>query len=122
VTEQQPDQAGTDEARGKTAQEPGPVEEAARLGRRRGRPCRVRSDCVMLRSIGRAVFGAVVVVGGAVLVFEPRLPKLTRERASASTATTASTAAMAQSASSTRKRNMRMDGLPEARLGSIRPL
>src|SRR5262245_40628958 len=76
---------------------------------------------VMLRSIGRAVLGAVVVVGGAVKVFVPRLPVLTRERASASTATTASAATMAQSASSRRKRNIRMDGLPEARLGSIRP-
>ena len=58
----------------------------------------------MVRSIGRAV-GAVVVGGGALWVRVPRLPPLTRERASAtSAAIITNAAAIAPSASEKRKR------------------
>ena len=67
VAEQHAEQARADEARGEAAEQSA-AEQAARprsLTRGRGVLGRAWLGCAMVRSIGRAAFGAVAVEGGA---------------------------------------------------------
>src|SRR5260370_5580022 len=64
------------------------------------------TGCVIVRSIGRAMFGAVAVGGGSEKVRTPRLPTLILGAASAAAPTNASVTATISSANDGRRRNM----------------
>src|SRR6185312_349779 len=99
MSEQQAKEAGPDKAC---------CEPAKQSAAEEARPSRRLPDCVTLRWIGAAVFGAVRVTGGAEKVRTPRLPPEDPPpaRALASAATRMSAAAIAAAAIRKRRRNI----------------